>query len=66
MPSLPYNATAAAASSQQVEPVQGNTTTVDVEGGAWSGNYVKLVVEGSWEEDGVGCTVGEFVLIGGS
>jgi hypothetical protein len=65
-PSLPYDAVAAAASSQMVEPVQGNTTTVDVEGGCWSGGYVRLVVEGCWEEDGLGATVGEFVLLGGA
>jgi hypothetical protein len=66
VPSLPYNATAAAASDQEVEPVQTNTTMVTVEGGAWSGEYARLVVEGCWEEDGEGATVGEFVLIGGS
>jgi hypothetical protein len=66
IPSLPYDAEAAAASTQQVEPVQGNTTTVAVEGGAWSGEYVQLVIEGCWEEDGEGATVGEFVLIAGS
>ncbi|KAE9378090.1 carbohydrate-binding module family 32 protein [Stipitochalara longipes BDJ] len=65
-PDLPYNATAAAASSQQVEPVTGNTTTIDVEGHPWSGKYVKLVIEGCWEDDGLGATVGEFVLIGAS
>lgn len=65
-PSLPYDAVAAASSSQTVEPVEGNTTTVAVEGGSWTGAYVRLVVEGCWEEDGEGATVGEFVLIGGS
>jgi hypothetical protein len=65
-PDVPYDAAAYAASSQQVVPVTGNTTTVDVEGGAWSGDYVKLIVEGCWEDDGEGATVGEFVLIGAS
>jgi hypothetical protein len=65
-PNLPYDAAAYSSSSQQVVPVTGNTTTVDVEGGAWSGEYVKLIVEGCWENDGEGATVGEFVLIGAS
>jgi len=65
-PNLPYDAEAYASSSQQVEPVQGNFTMVDVEGGAWSGEYVKLVIEGCWEDDGLGATVGEIVLIGAS
>lgn len=65
-PDVPYDAAAYAASSQQAVPVTGNTTTVDVEGGAWSGDYVKLIVEGCWEDDGEGATVGEFVLIGAS
>lgn len=66
VPSLPFDAAAAAKASQEVLPVQGNTTSVDVEGGAWSGGYARLVIEGCWEEDGAGATVGEFVLIGGS
>jgi len=65
-PSLPFNATAAAASLQDVVPVVGNTTILDVAGGAWSGEYARLEIEGCWEEDGDGATVGEFVLIGGS
>jgi len=65
-PDLPYNATAAAASSQQVQPVTGNTTTVAINDAPWSGKYVKLVIEGCWEGDGVGATVGEFVVIGDS
>lgn len=64
-PSLPFDAVAAASSSQTVEPVVGNTTTVAVEGGSWTGAYVRLVIEGCWEDDGEGATVGEFVLIGG-
>jgi hypothetical protein len=64
-PSLPFNATFAAASAQDVVPVQSNTTVLDVEGGAWSGAYARLEIEGCWEEDGVGATVGEFVLIRG-
>lgn len=65
-PSLPYNATASALSEQNVVPVVGNSTTVAVEGGAWSGSYVRLEIEGCWEDDGDGATVGEFVLIGAS
>jgi len=64
-PSLPFDAVAAASSSQMVEPVAGNTTTVAVEGGSWSGMYARLVIEGCWEEDGQGATVGEIVLIRG-
>ena len=65
-PNLPYNATASAESSQAVEPVVSNTTTVEVFGGVWSGKYAKLEIEGCWEEDGEGATVVEFVLIKGS
>ncbi|KAF7870317.1 hypothetical protein EAF04_004063 [Stromatinia cepivora] len=74
-PSLPYtmsesngngNATQTqSANSENVVPVVGNETRVLVEGGAWSGKFVRLVVEGCWEEDGVGATVGEFVVVGG-
>jgi len=63
-PDLPYNATAAAISSQQVQPVTSNTTTITMKDSPWSGKYVKLVIEGCWEEDGVGATVGEFVVVG--
>ena len=65
VPNLPYEATAAGQSDQAVLPVVGNSTTVDVVGGAWSGEYAKLVIEGCWEGDGAGATVGEFVLISG-
>ncbi|TAQ88312.1 hypothetical protein B7494_g3361 [Chlorociboria aeruginascens] len=64
-PSLPYDAVEAQSSDQEVQPVVGNSTTVDVEGEAYSANYVRLVIEGCWEEDGDGATVGEFVLIKG-
>lgn len=64
VPSLPYNATATALSADQVEPVVGNTTVFSVPGGKWSGSYARLVVEGCWEKDGVGATVGEFVILG--
>lgn len=63
-PSLPFNATAAAANDDEVTPVVGNVTTFSVVGGRWSGDYTRLVVEGCWEEDGKGATVGEFVLVG--
>ncbi|RDW79799.1 putative ATH1 acid trehalase [Coleophoma cylindrospora] len=60
-PSIPYNATAAALSTDQVEPVVGNTTTLAI-AGTWSGLYARLVIEGCWETDGVGATVAEFVI----
>ncbi|KAH8685776.1 glycoside hydrolase family 65 protein [Tricladium varicosporioides] len=62
-PNLPYNMAAALESNEEVVPVVGNTTTLAVAGGVWSGNYARLVVEGCWEGDGVGATVGEFVII---
>jgi hypothetical protein len=65
-PNLPYNAAAAAASLDTVVPVTGNTTSISISGGAWSGDYIRLVISGCWEEDGEGATVGEFVLVGGS
>ncbi|CZR59855.1 probable ATH1 Acid trehalase, vacuolar [Phialocephala subalpina] len=65
VPSLPFNETAAATSNEEIVPVTGNTTTLAVEGGAWTGSYVRLEIEGCWEEDGQGATVGEFVVIGG-
>lgn len=61
-PSIPFSVVQAA-DSDEVVPVVGNTTTIDVEGGAWSGNYAQLVIEGCWTEDGKGATVGEFVLL---
>jgi hypothetical protein len=64
-PNLPFNAQQEQESTQSVQPVQGNGTTLIVEGGAWSGDYVRLVIEGCWEDDGMGATVGEFVVIGG-
>lgn len=63
-PSLPYDAAAEGNSTQQVQPVVGNRTAIAVEGGAWSGNYARLVITGCWEPDGEGATVGEFVLGG--
>ncbi|KAF7908370.1 uncharacterized protein EAF01_004125 [Botrytis porri] len=66
-PSLPYapsNATQTS-NTESVVPVVGNETRLVVEGGAWSGKYVRLVVEGCWENDGKGATVGEFVVVGG-
>lgn len=64
-PSKPYDAAAAAGDARDVVPVVGNTSTFAVEGGCWSGEYVRLVVEGCWEGDGVGSTVGEFIVLGG-
>lgn len=66
-PSLPYDAaTASSPSALAVAPVVGNTTTVQVASGIWSGNYARLEIEGCWEEDGEGATVNEFVIVGGS
>lgn len=65
-PSLPFDMEVAEESAQTVQPVMGNTTTVVIAGGAWSGSYMRLVMEGCWEEDGVGATVGEVVLVGAS
>ncbi|QSZ36769.1 hypothetical protein DSL72_006652 [Monilinia vaccinii-corymbosi] len=50
---------------EAVVPVVGNETRVAVDGQAWSGRYVRLVIEGCWEHDGMGATVGEFVVVGG-
>jgi hypothetical protein len=63
-PSSPYNATAFALSNQDVTPYEGNTSTfyIPAEDEVWSGKFARLVVEGCWEEDGEGSTVGEFVL----
>ena len=67
-PSQPYDAAAAnsstASSPAGVVPYVGNSTTVVLGNDAWTGRYVRLEVEGCWVEDGVGATVGEFVLIG--
>ncbi|KAH8820869.1 glycoside hydrolase family 65 protein [Xylogone sp. PMI_703] len=51
-------------SDAAVVPVVGNSTIVAVAGGAWSGEYVRLEIEGCWEKDGLGATVTEFVLVG--
>ncbi|CCD44773.1 glycoside hydrolase family 65 protein [Botrytis cinerea T4] len=66
-PSLPYaaNSTTQTSNKESVVPVVGNETRLVVEGGAWSGKYVRLVMEGCWENDGKGATVGEFVVVGG-
>lgn len=69
--SQPYSAAQANASAAEgpkgVVPVTGNSTTVAIANSdeVWSGQYVRLVVEGCWEDDGVGATVGEVVLLGG-
>ncbi|KAI9642034.1 alpha,alpha-trehalase ath1 [Ciborinia camelliae] len=64
-PSLPYNLTHATSSKENVVPVVGNETTLLLGRDVWSGTYVRLVVEGCWVDDGVGATVGEFVVVGG-
>ncbi len=66
--SQPYDAEAAnsstARSTAGVVRYVGNSTTAALANDAWTGHYVRLEVEGCWEEDGIGATVGEFVLIG--
>lgn len=44
-------------------PYAGNTTTVELPRGVWSGRYARLDVEGCWAEDGAGPTVAEFALV---
>jgi len=68
-PNLAYvplaNGTSPSPESAEVVPVVGNMTTVAVAGGnTYSGKYARLVIEGCWEEDGVGASVAEFVLKG--
>lgn len=46
-----------------VVPYAGNTTTVELPRGVWSGRYARLDVEGCWTEDGAGATVAEFALV---
>lgn len=41
----------------------GNTTTIDLPRGIWSGRYARLDVEGCWADDGAGPTVAEFALV---
>ena len=66
--SRPYDAAMAnsstASSPAGVVPYVGNSTTAVLGDQAWTGHYVRLEVEGCWVEDGIGATVGEFVLIG--
>jgi hypothetical protein len=66
--SQPYDAAAANSSAARspagVVAYVGNSTTAVLGEGVWTGRYVQLEVEGCWEEDGMGATVGEFVLIG--
>ncbi|KAL2274279.1 hypothetical protein FJTKL_03533 [Diaporthe vaccinii] len=41
----------------------GNSTTVELPRGVWSGRYARLDVEGCWAEDGAGPTVAEAALV---
>lgn len=41
----------------------GNSTTLELPRGVWSGRYARLDVEGCWAEDGAGATVAEFALV---
>lgn len=63
---MPFNQIEAENASGDVVPVIGNTTRVNLAlgSGAYSGKYARLVIEGCWEADGEGATVGEFVLRG--
>lgn len=51
------------AAESPVARYAGNTTTVELPRGVWSGRYARLDVEGCWVEDGAGATVAEFALI---
>lgn len=63
MPNDPYDLQVAAAAV--VVPYVGNETLLELGNGVWSGDWVRLVIEGCWEdEDGEGATVAEFVLVG--
>jgi hypothetical protein len=68
VPSQPYDVAMANSSTANspagVVPYVGNSTTAKLGNEAWTGHYVRLEVEGCWEEGGMGATVGEFVLIG--
>jgi hypothetical protein len=64
-PSDPYDAVKAAAAT--VVPYVGNETVQELgSSGVWTGDWVELVIEGCWQEDGEGrgATVAEFVLVG--
>lgn len=52
------------AGGSEVRPYVGNSTSVVLGDVAWTGGYARLVVEGCWVDDGVGATVGEWVLVG--
>lgn len=41
----------------------GNTTSIAVEKGVWTGQYAKLTVDGCWAGDGSGATVAQFALV---
>lgn len=59
---VPYNASEAPI----VEPYIGNSTTINLLeafGPVWTGDYARLEVQGSYEDDGSGATVAEFVLL---
>ncbi|CAL3967439.1 unnamed protein product [Diplocarpon coronariae] len=60
-PNEPYDAATTLANVLVIAPDKSNTTTVNIVGGSWSGEYMRLEIEGCWEEDGKGATVGEFV-----
>jgi hypothetical protein len=57
---VPFNATDLA--DRPIQPVVGNSTDVVFGNDVWSGNYVRLVIDGCSVTDGKGASVGEFVL----
>lgn len=63
-PSSPYSAASYGGGLADVKPYVGNSTTAALGNEAWTGKYARLEIEGCWENDGKGATVGEFVLIG--
>ncbi|EKD13683.1 uncharacterized protein L3040_005693 [Drepanopeziza brunnea f. sp. 'multigermtubi'] len=62
-PNRPYNAAEAAVNIFDIEPVQSNVTVFHIPDERWSGDYARLEIDGCWEKDGKGATVGEFVLV---
>lgn len=51
------------ATESPVVPYAGNSTTLELPHGVWSGRYARLDVDGCWAEDGAGATVAEFALV---
>lgn len=60
---IPVTVTRPWAAASPVVPYAGNTTTVELPRGVWSGRYARLDVDGCWAEDGDGSTVAEFAIV---